>query len=325
VSEILVHVGYHKSGHTWLKRVLFSDAAAGYSWLGHGPNHPVHRLVTERPLEFDPTELRRAFDPLLTRAEGAGLLPVLSHPTLTGHPYSGGREGKEIADRLRQVFPEARILVVIREQRSIIASTYKQYLEGGGVCSLSQFLEPSRRGRIPAFDYRHFEYHHLISYYHSLFGRDAVLVLTYEQFARDPRSFVAEIGEFAERLVPADVLDRLPYARRRQATTSALALAAVRRLNRFRPRSDVNPAPLVESRRIARLAKRIEKSKAFRKPAVRPLVERSEARLRSRIAEAVGDRYAESNRLTADLIGVDLASYGWPVSTGRTEVPSPVT
>jgi hypothetical protein len=45
----------------------------------------------------------------------------------------------------------------------------------------------------------------------------------------------------------------------------------------------------------------------------RALSDRSERRLREAVAAAVGDRYAESNRATAELFGVDLAGYGWPV------------
>ena len=43
----------------------------------------------------------------------------------------------------------------------------------------------------------------------------------------------------------------------------------------------------------------------------RPLAERSEQSLKQAVAEAVGDRYVESNRKTAELLGVDLAAYGW--------------
>jgi hypothetical protein len=40
-------------------------------------------------------------------------------------------------------------------------------------------------------------------------------------------------------------------------------------------------------------------------------VAHEEDRLRRTVDEIVGDRYAESNRRTGELIGVDLAAYGW--------------
>jgi hypothetical protein len=45
---------------------------------------------------------------------------------LSGHTFSGGLRQQGDRERLWQVFPEARILIVIREQRSVIVSTYKQ-------------------------------------------------------------------------------------------------------------------------------------------------------------------------------------------------------
>jgi hypothetical protein len=94
--------------------------------------HPVHTLVRARPFDFDAATVRSEFEPMLADAEREGLLPIVSFPRLSGHPYSGGYDSRPIADRIAQVFPEARILIVIREQRSTIVSTYKQYVHAGG-------------------------------------------------------------------------------------------------------------------------------------------------------------------------------------------------
>jgi hypothetical protein len=41
------------------------------------------------------------------------------------------------------------------------------------------------------------------------------------------------------------------------------------------------------------------------------LVERSDDALRRAVVEAVGDRYARSNQITAELTGIDLGGFGW--------------
>jgi hypothetical protein len=316
MAPILVHIGYHKTATNWLQRMFFDNAETGYKWLGKRPDtHPVWRLVLERPLEFDADDVRRDFDPLVQKAEEKGLLPVMSLERLSGHPFSGGHDSKQIADRLRGVFPDSRVLIVIREQRTMIASTYTQYVKAGGAWSLPEFLDPPKKQnwRVPWFDFRHFEYDHLIRYYHSLWGAENVLVLPYERFARDGRGFVEEIARFAGRPVPEEVLERLPYNRRWNQSPSALTVAALRRLNRFTPRTELNPVPVLQSHSIERLAKRLKASDALAGRATRGLAARSEARLRHGVEQAVGERYAASNRLTAELTGVDLAAYGWPV------------
>ena len=180
VTPVLVHIGYHKTATKWLRGGLFCNSAAGYRWLGKAPASPaVNNLIFARPLDFDAAEIRGEFEPLFADAEAAGLLPVVCFGRLSGHPFSGGYDSKLIADRLKDVLPEARILIVIREQRSMIVSTYKQYVKGGGVCTLEHFLEPATEQgwHVPGFDYRHFEYDRLIAHYHELYGKESVLVL----------------------------------------------------------------------------------------------------------------------------------------------------
>jgi hypothetical protein len=162
------------------------------------------------------------------------------------------------------------------------------------------------------FDFEYFEYHRLLGYYRSLFGADEVLALPYEELVRDRRGFLTRIGEFAGRPVPEQVLAEMSDAKRRNPAQSALVLGATRVLNRFGPRNELNPAPLVESAVLHGAATRMRKKlDPANLRATRALAERSEQSLKQAVAEAVGDRYVESNRITAELLGVDLAAYGW--------------
>jgi hypothetical protein len=310
MPPVLLHIGYHKTGSRWLRFLFFGNPQTGFGWVDKtGPDHPVRRLVGARPFEFDAGQSRAEFDPLLRRIEDDGLSPVVSFERFSGNPFSGGYDSKEIADRLAEVFPEARVLVVLREQRSMIVSTYKQYVREGGALPPSKFMRPptSRSMRVPWFDLRHFEYHHLLAYYRRLFGPDAVLALTYEQFIADPRSFVEGIGRFAGRPLDNETLASLPFDSRTNPAPPATAIAARRWLNRLGVRSDLNPAPLLASPAFWRLGKRIDRVSL----APRQAVAREEDKLRRTVEEVVGDRYVESNRLTAELIGVDLATFGW--------------
>ncbi len=313
VPPTLVHIGYHKTGTNWLQDEVFGNPETGYSWIGKRPlTHPVHRLVRDLPLEFDAAALRREFEPLIRKAANAGLVPVLSFPRLSGHAFSGGYDSKELADRVHAVFPDALILIVIREQRSMIVSAYKQYVPAGGVSTVESFLSPDPESRrVPRFDFGHFAYDRLIRYYQSLFGRDSVRVLPYEQFVRDARGFVAAIGELGGRPIPDEVLDRLPYGKRSNSAQSAWAVELSRPLNLFGRRSDLNPEPIVESKLVFSLAKQIRRLDPSKVPVLRERAARSEAELRRVVEEAVGDRYVPSNRETAELAGLDLASYGW--------------
>jgi hypothetical protein len=308
-GPILIHIGYHKTGSGWLRRLFFNDPRTGFGWLGKDPEkHPVRRLVRVRPFQFDAAAFRADFEELMRPAEAEGLFPVLSYERLSGHPFSGGYDAKEIANRLAEVFPEARIFVALREQRSMLVSTYKQYVGEGGTCSPRGFLKPprSRSSRIPLFSLRHFEYHRLLSYYRELFAPERVLALTYEQFVADPAAYVGEIARFAGLTLGDDVLGSLPFGEKSNPAPAAAALAVRRRLNRLGVATDVNPAAPLGSKRALRLARQVERARLPRR-----LEEKSERDLLELVAEIAGDRYVASNRITAELTGLDLAAYGW--------------
>jgi hypothetical protein len=310
----LVHVGYHRTGADWLGRFFFDDPSTGYSCLGKdSPSNPVHRIVQDRLFEFDADAVRDEFAPLLEEARAADRLPVVSFSRLSGHPYSGGYDSKELADRLKAVFPDARVLIVIREQCSMVVSTVKQYLAAGGVLAVPRFLErtPEYGWRVPMFDFGHFEYDRLIRYYRSLYGDENVLGLPYEQFTRDARGFVSAIARFAGRPVSEQTLDRLPYTHRTNQAPPALAATLTRPLNRFGPRSDANPTPLLGSRIPVPLTRGLRRRWLWRIPPLRGAAADAEDELHRYVATTIGDRYAASNRATAELTGADLSEYGW--------------
>lgn len=297
----LIHVGYHKTGTTWLQRVLFQDPEGNFVWAL--PRQAViQRLVLVNGFDFDAID---AAAELLARFHrvSPGRIPVLSCERLSGSPHSGGHDSKVVAERLAAVFPGARILVVVREQTSMLVSLYKEYVQGGGAASFSRYVRPPRlsQGAIPLFRADYLEYDKLIAYYRSLFDAE-VLVLPYELLARDARSFVGRICNFVGAAPPHDLRGSL------HVSVPAAAVAVKRRLNRWAVRSALNPAApdIPGSNRAVRLV-----SVAFGARAPGWLRRRCEAGLFAKAAAFTAGRYTESNRRTSALAGIDLRELGY--------------
>jgi hypothetical protein len=298
----LLHIGYHKTGTTWLQRNVFPDEGMGFAYVGDP--RAVLSAFFVNPFDFRAEVAWRGFRPRIERAEERGLLPVISHERLSGSPYAGGHDSRAVADRLAETFPDARILVAIREQKSMILSVYKQYLGFGGAASLEQFLKaPAGINRSPVFRHNFFEYHRLIGYYRSLFGAGNVLALPYEILRSRPADFLGRITGFL------DLPDAVPPPGRDNISPSALSLSLKRRANRFVVRDALNPAPLFERPNINRRMNRA--CKRFDAAAPPHLLKRYEARWRDYIERQVGDRYAESNAATSRMIGLDLKTLGY--------------
>jgi hypothetical protein len=144
-----------------------------------------------------------------------------------------------------------------------------------------------------------------------LFGREAVLALPFDQFTREPSDFVAGICAFAGRPASDRLLSSLPYDSVRRPAHSALELSARRRGNAF-GRSELSPVPTLDSKLLRRVLKTAEHAARGRLVPERVRASR-EAALRDTVDRIVGERFRESNRATAELTGLDLAGYGWPV------------
>ena len=296
---LLIHIGYHKTGTTFLQEYVFDGKCTNLKMPWHMYDMEIGFSLAN-PFEFDPQAMRRELQPGMDEARAEGLMPILTHETLSGNVYAGGADGRVIADSLKATFPEARVLILIREQKSILRSIYKQYVRVGGTSSIKRFLSPPPRHLLPLFHRRHFEYHHLIKYYFSLFGRDNVMVVPFEHFKSDNDAAVDRICEFAG----AQKLTEVPKTKSNSAL-GAFTVSLQRRFSFLFYRTAFNPAAPLHFPWLRRCFHRFDARVGyhFNGP--------FERRLKRRIAEAVGDHYRQSNRATSELLGIDLEELGY--------------
>ena len=303
---VLVHLGLHKTATTWLQNTIFADREWGFAtpW---SRAEVLERFVLVDAMRFEAAATRGEMEPGRRRAEDEGCVAVLSHERLSGNPHSGGYDRREIAERLAGAWPEARVLIVIREQRDMIRSVYRQYLREGGALSLRRYLSPPRQGaaRAPAFDPAFFEYDVLITYYQRSFGPERVLVMPYESLSEDPHAFVSAIARFAG----AEGEGSIRFERENVAL-SDVALLVKRPLNRLFVRDRINPTGMFSSPRFhAGLTRVLELGE---RAVPRSLHHARSQAWEKEIEERIGTFYAESNRRTGSLTGLDLEAFGYP-------------
>lgn len=304
---LLIHVGYHKTGTTWLQKSLFCDEMAGFCqpWT----RGEIHKwLILVNALSFDGEAARAYFESGRRESLGRGLAPVVTAERLSGNPHSGGYDSRELADRLHATFPDDLVLVVIREQKSMILSAYRQYVRVGGTGSLKRYMHPPVNGksRMPMFGIEYFEYDRLIAYYQARFGADRVLVLPYELLKNDVESFASSITGFVGIDCPAEI-------RRERANLglSGLAVHIKRPVNFFLVRDRVNPSALIHHPKINLAVKRTFNNLDRATPvAVHRWFSR---RMGAYVERQVGRHYQDCNRRIQELTGLDLGRYGYCV------------
>jgi hypothetical protein len=305
MSEPVIHIGYHKTGTTWLQRRLFARADLGYRrirLLQDGA--PLYRL---HDFEFDAARCRAGVEPELAACVREGVIPVISMERLSGNPHAGGYDSRTLADRLLAVFPDARVLIGIREQRSMILSCYAQYVKAGGPCSLQRYLHAPEDGRRPGFRFAHFEYDCLIAYYQGHLGRERVHVECYESFRDEPEAWLQDVASFCGGKPPGPEAGAVVLNR----SLGPVALSILRWLDPFVHPDSLNgwsPYAIAWLQRPARLL-----VAGIDRLAPRSLQDAIRRRWQRTIEDATRGRYEASNRRTAELTGLDLARFGYPL------------
>jgi hypothetical protein len=307
MAEPLIHIGYHKTGSTWLQERIFADRGLGFV----RPANPLpidEAFVAIDPFSFDPARARAVLDDVLREAASSNAVPVLSHERLSGDIETGGVDSQPIADRLAATFPDAKVLIVIREQREMLLSIHKTELTFGTYRIARRWRDRTiteRRSAGPTLTY--FEYDRLIAYYQRLFGPDDVLVLASEMLQRDALGFASEVTKFVGLPAPTSV-----STDRANAALPALVLELNRWFNKL-----VRALGLGDTRFEGpieeRLAKRgqLKVLRALAKITPRALSRPVEARWRAEVEATIGDRYRRSNQRTQELTGLDLGALGY--------------
>ena len=294
-TPLLVHVGLHKTGSTWLQKVLFADEGFETPW-GRQAALPVELLALDDGLAFN---LESTREKLLANRETFGGVPVMSHESLSSRPNRGVYFADKVAQRLKALFPKAKILLIVREQHSMIYSMYQQHVRDGGRCTLTDYIgsddEPD--GFVPPCRLSFFDYMELRRTYVQYFGEDSVLVLPLELLGRDAQEFSDRICAFA-----GAPLRQVPVSKRVNEAMSPPAVAFLRATNgifRFRKGPHTRWSGYQLSRRVALRLSKLAPGK------------KRKAAWEAQIAARIANRYENSNRALADTIGLDLGAMGY--------------
>lgn len=149
---MLIHIGFHKTGTSWLQQTLFATDPFVTPWRSR---EIAAQIILPNELSFDSAEALRALEDVAESGGGSTgreLLRVLSWERLSGSPHAGGFDAAQIAGRLHEMYPDARVLIGVREQRSMTLALYRQYVRDGGgghVAGLFVPAQPSGDPTVP--------------------------------------------------------------------------------------------------------------------------------------------------------------------------------
>jgi hypothetical protein len=303
-EDLLIHIGYPKSGSTYLQDVIFSRPDVR---LIKQPD--IHALAGTAPCESD------AVRAVLTggaqdRAADAALT-VLSQEKLSGNLNGANPDTLlRMADRLHAAYPDARILAVTRNQMEYTMSLYCwRVIQRGLECrEIDKYLEdifvPQLKKKLC--------YHLLIDHYVGLWGADGVKVLPFELVTQDGPRFMRELASFTGLPLAAAPPDK----RVNTTLRSADLVNYCRRANRLLALPMKLVGPLLPNRLHRRFGQKVI---GFKRRIILPTARRRTQDCHNAISlpdkwqGVYRDAFAASNRELQRLCGVDLGALGYAI------------
>ncbi len=297
----LIHIGYVKTGSTWIQNSYFGSENSPFLSLAP-PCKTVSNIVSPHCLDPVPDEFVCEIRKKMVSAYKNGKIPLLSSERLSGNPISGGFDSLLIAERLKKICDDAKILIVVREQASMILSCYKQYIRECGVGSLKKYVNPPNDAKLPMFHMSFFNFHLLVRKYQKLFGEEKVKVLCYEYLRENPVAFCNSVARFSG----APEIESVPVTHVNTALRNSTIVARSYTNWLFcRARTNVH-APF-DAKWVGNILNGASKY-------VPGIIDKKLGEKLKRSAEEVSSgRFAETNRMLQEITGLDLSRYGYEV------------
>lgn len=210
-----IHIGFARCASTWLQTRLF-------------PRLTSLSLVIGPKFCQDIINLGEAvYAPGDTAERARQAFAALSSPVLLTNEGLADGQGRgcygRVAARLRELFPRAKVLVVLRNQVDILKSLYKYDIRlGYGFPNFAAYVAYCRS----RYYLQDFLYHHVCGLYAELFP--AVKFVLFEELFRT--GTVRDIAGFLGQ--PLDAVDGLSFAPV-NAVSDGLSLGLTRLLNRI--------------------------------------------------------------------------------------------
>lgn len=126
MNELILHIGLHKTGTTYLQKSYFPFLKG----LNYFSGYPFFTLFGQQELVNKTLISKEALSGLPWNEKWKKGIPN------EDHWFSSF---KLSVNNLKTVFPDARIIIVFRKHGDLLLSLYKQYIQEGGILPFSKF------------------------------------------------------------------------------------------------------------------------------------------------------------------------------------------
>lgn len=303
--EVIFHIGMPKTATSYLQKNFFPLLELQY--LGKHYDSAIDSRKRDREFAkvFSQLFSMQAFtDNSTIYREISGFMApegkvLYSNELICGSSRVNFSNAYQNALHLKKISQDAKIIFITRRQDTLIESLYRQAIRGGYSGSIESFIN-YRKGRfersVPGkggwMDIYSLDLYSWSLFYRELFTEERTLILPYEMLKSDKERFLAKISSFMAVDCPKPRSDESTNARDSYAMLNAMRALNICLSKRVQNR--INDILFFD--RIFSFLNHIAPGREF---------------LSERLAGEILSFCEESNEKLSDLIGEDLARYGY--------------
>lgn len=228
-NTVVLHVGFAHSGTTSLQQNIFSQRPdIFYCGIPYGDLGGIFSNIKYRDSGFDAESVAREVEIRIRSKAANAQAIVVSDETFVEQPevyYTPAMlPVGSIAERLHTLFPDARVLLTIRNQFDYVISMYLN-LKRNYANLANRPIEPmcewisGNRTQVANLFLRNLDYSPAIRTYVQIFGREAVSVVPLESLRQSgPRAYLETIGSHLGIAMTEDDAHRFRVIRNKRMT-----------------------------------------------------------------------------------------------------------
>ena len=216
IKNPIIYLAYHKTASKWMWKHFFNEF-----------------------YDCQQVDVFNLNDNIITNNKTQKILRTRLEEGLMGSERFG------LSKKIKELFPDARIVLTLRSQRSMLPSHYTQYVENGGRLSFKKYLREVVKNK--------WYYSKLLEDLYQDFGQNQVFVYLFEDFQSDKFRVLNNLKNFIEFNSNVDNKSLVPIVNlpRQNPKRNDLVVDTMMLLNRMRMRHRKN-AILFDIRRSGR-------------------------------------------------------------------------
>jgi hypothetical protein len=190
-SDIIIHLGMHKTGTTFFQWNVFPYIDAKFHW--HIFYKSWMKDVLNLNKEIDYSSINRYIKKILSNKK----INIISEENIYTYQFSKEDDRFKRLQRIKKIFPKAKIIIGTRAMEDSIVSWYVEYIAVGGILDYKGFIDKFMNFK--KLDYKPY-IQKLIEYY----GKENVFEYSLDELREDRDLLIRKICKFMNVLPPSN-------------------------------------------------------------------------------------------------------------------------